>query len=54
MKAVDLEPHSRKPTKFSSKWSADDKGTDERNGSKEIARLEECDHIFEFYISLRA
>ncbi|XP_071717405.1 uncharacterized protein [Rutidosis leptorrhynchoides] len=37
MKA-NLEPHSRRPTKFSSKWSADDKGTDEKNGSKEIAR----------------
>lgn len=44
MKAATMEPHSRRPTKFSSKWSADDKGTDERNGSKETTRIPRSPH----------
>ncbi|KAI3806434.1 hypothetical protein L1987_22339 [Smallanthus sonchifolius] len=38
VKAANLETHSRRHTKFSSKWSADEKGTDETNGSKGTAR----------------
>ncbi|KAI3760509.1 hypothetical protein L1987_50904 [Smallanthus sonchifolius] len=38
VKAANSETHSRRRTKFSSKWSADDKGTDETNGSKGTAR----------------
>ncbi|KAF5797206.1 hypothetical protein HanXRQr2_Chr08g0360911 [Helianthus annuus] len=39
VKAANLDTHSRRRTKFSSKWSADDKGTDEKNGSKETVRI---------------
>ncbi|KAK9065851.1 hypothetical protein SSX86_015252 [Deinandra increscens subsp. villosa] len=39
VKAANLETHSRRRTKFSSKWSAEDKEKDETNGSKETARL---------------
>ncbi|KAD6119793.1 hypothetical protein E3N88_11064 [Mikania micrantha] len=39
VKAANLETHSRRRTKFSSKWSADDNGMDETNGSKETASL---------------
>ncbi|KAJ0596732.1 putative PWI domain-containing protein [Helianthus annuus] len=44
VKAANLEAHPRRRTKFSSKWSADDKGTDERNGSKETARIPRSPH----------
>ncbi|KAL8225244.1 hypothetical protein R6Q57_017801 [Mikania cordata] len=43
-KAANLETHSRRRTKFSSKWSADDNGMDETNGSKETARISRSPH----------
>ncbi|KAL8261751.1 hypothetical protein R6Q59_025800 [Mikania micrantha] len=44
VKAANLETHSRRRTKFSSKWSADDNGMDETNGSKETARISRSPH----------
>ncbi|KAJ0508381.1 hypothetical protein HanPSC8_Chr11g0462141 [Helianthus annuus] len=35
VKVANLEAHLRRETKFSRKWLTNEKGTDERNGSKE-------------------
>ncbi|KAI3733079.1 hypothetical protein L1987_64296 [Smallanthus sonchifolius] len=51
VKAATLEAHSRRRTKFSSKWSADDKGTDERNRSKETARIPRSPHSTDHSLS---
>ncbi|KAI7724928.1 LOW QUALITY PROTEIN: hypothetical protein M8C21_022174, partial [Ambrosia artemisiifolia] len=51
IKAANLEAPPRRRTKFSSKWSADDKGTDERNGSKETARISRSPHSADHSLS---
>ncbi|KAL8232721.1 hypothetical protein R6Q57_002499 [Mikania cordata] len=49
--AAILEVHPRRHTKFSSKWSADAEVTDERNGSKENARITRSPHSSDHILS---
>ncbi|KAD4584575.1 hypothetical protein E3N88_22176 [Mikania micrantha] len=49
--AAILEVHPRRHTKFSSKWSADAEVTDERNGSKENARITRSPHSTDHILS---
>nr|XP_043635732.1 serine/arginine repetitive matrix protein 1 isoform X2 [Erigeron canadensis] len=51
VKAAALEPHSRRPTKFSSKWSAEDKEADERNGTQELPRINPSPHSADHSLS---
>ncbi|KAI3678273.1 hypothetical protein L6452_37560 [Arctium lappa] len=51
VKAATLEPHSRSHAKVSSKWSVDDEGTNERNGSKGTDRISQSPHSTDHSLS---